>query len=235
MSCLSTRLQSKWPKKIKWSSFRGIKKWTRDKYCSICESGRARPTLHVFVYSFGHVQSCSMKTRSTSPSVCMRVHFMCVQWSKAVIGSSLLWLLGSISDRLSLSMATNLSGARPPQPPPPDPPTSPLPRLQTIHTGALRQEAAGRASDRWGAPPHPTHRSPPTTTTTSSQCPRPCSVLPCGSCHVTETPTLGCLCQQWPCALSLYVLFMGSREVARRVAGSGRAFVQHCGLYPALK
>lgn len=54
------------------------------------------------------------------------------------------------------------------------------------------------------------------------------------SCHC-ETPTLGCLCQQWPCALSLSVLFMGTREVARRVAGSGRAFLQHCSLYAALK
>lgn len=53
------------------------------------------------------------------------------------------------------------------------------------------------------------------------------------SCHC-ETPTLGCLCQQWPCALSLSVLFMGTREVARRVAGSGRAFLQHCSLYAAL-
>lgn len=43
------------------------------------------------------------------------------------------------------------------------------------------------------------------------------------SCHC-ETPTLGCVCQQWPCALSLAVLFMGTREVARRVAGSGRGF-----------
>lgn len=54
------------------------------------------------------------------------------------------------------------------------------------------------------------------------------------SCHC-ETPTLGCLCQQRPCALSLSALFMGTREVARRVAGSGRAFLQHCSLYPAFK
>lgn len=54
------------------------------------------------------------------------------------------------------------------------------------------------------------------------------------SCHC-ETPTLGCLCQQQPCALSLSALFMGSREVARRVAGSGRAFLQHCSMYPAFK
>ena len=54
------------------------------------------------------------------------------------------------------------------------------------------------------------------------------------SCHC-ETPTLGCLCQQWPCALSLAVLFMGTREVARRVAGSGRGFLEHCSMYPALK
>ena len=28
---------------------------------------------------------------------------------------------------------------------------------------------------------------------------------------------------------------MGTREVARRVAGSGRAFLKHCGVFPALK
>lgn len=46
------------------------------------------------------------------------------------------------------------------------------------------------------------------------------------SCHC-KTPTLNCLCQRRPCALSFAVLFMGTHEVARRVAESGRFFF-HC-------
>lgn len=92
---------------------------------------------------------------------------------------------GSISDRLPFSMATSLSGAGPPHPPPSHLPFLPA---KDPYRRSAAPEAAGRAA-RIGSP-----GSSPTPV------PTPCSVLPCGSCHVTETPTLGCVCQQWPCA-----------------------------------
>lgn len=120
-------------------------------------------------------------------------------------------------------MATNLGAAGPHLPPPSLPPSSCLQKIHSVkywQSAAVGLTAAPTVRFRsWGAPhAHALQHA----------------ILWRLSCHC-ETPTLGCLCQQWPCALSLSVLFMGTREVARRVAGSGRAFLQHCSLYPALK
>lgn len=65
--------------------------------------------------------------------------------------------------------------------------------------------------------------------------PTPCSMLSCGACHVTVRHLHLAACVSSGHAHYHSVLFMGTREVARRVAGSGRAFLQHCSLYPALK
>lgn len=123
---------------------------------------------------------------------------------------------GSISDRLPFSMATNLSGAGPPHPPPSHLPF--LPAKDPYRRGAA-PEAAGRAA-RIGSP----GSSPPR--------PRPAACSP-----VAAVMSLRHL-HSAACVSSGHahnVLFMGTREVARRVAWSGRAFVQHCGLDPAPK
>lgn len=128
--------------------------------------------------------------------------FMDAQRSKAVIGSSLLWLLGSVSDLLSPLYGNRPQWCRNPTAPSSRPPAFRA-CLQTIGAAEAlhqRQQVGRRGSTRRGSFPVPA----------------PCGVLPCGSCHVTETPTLSRLCQQWPCALSLHVLLM---EAARSPGG----------------
>lgn len=82
---------------------------------------------------------------------------MCVQWSKAVIGSSLLWLLGSISDQLSPLYGNQPQWCRNPTAPTSHPPTF-LACLQTIGAAEAlrqRQQVGPRGSDRREAPPCP--------------------------------------------------------------------------------
>lgn len=165
---------------------------------------------------------------SVSFCMCLWIN-VCVQWSKAAIRSSLSCLPVSVLTRLCCSMATNLHAAGP------HPPLLPSlsPCLQKIHSVkywhsvavGLNQFSAGQDEGpmvgcRSGGAPHPHTQQHALSWHLSCHC---------------ETPTLGCLCQQWPCALSLAVLFMGTCEVARRVVGSGRGFLQHCSLYLAVK
>lgn len=117
---------------------------------------------------------------------------------------------GSISDKLPFSMATNLSGAGPPHPPPSHLPFLPV---KDPYRPSAAPEAAGRAA-RIGSP---------------GSSPRA---------HALQRAPLWQLSCHWDTYTRLRVssghahnvLFMGAREVARRVAWSGRAFVQHCGL-----
>lgn len=65
--------------------------------------------------------------------------------------------------------------------------------------------------------------------------PTPCSMISRGACHVTVRHLHLAACVSSSHAHYHSALFMGTREVARRVAGSGRAFLQHCSLYRAFK
>lgn len=131
--------------------------------------------------------------------------------------SILLWLVGA-SQIGSPSLWQPASVVQDPHIP--HPPTF-LSCLQKIHTAEAplhKQRVGPRGSDRRGAPPPP--------------CPRPAACSP-----VAAVMSLRHL-HSAACVSSGHahnVLFMGTREVARRVAWSGRAFVQHCGLYPAPK
>ena len=159
--------------------------------------------------------------------MCVRV---CV--SKVVIGSGLSCLPGSVSTGPCRSMATIL-GAAGPHPPlsalsplplslPLSPPSLP-PCLQKIHSVKYRRSVAvglARLAAGW-------ERGGPSVGLGSRGTPHAHALqhaLPWRLSCYCATPTLVCVCQQWPCALSLAVLFMGTREVARRVAGSGRGF-----------
>lgn len=95
---------------------------------------------------------------------------MCVQWSEAAIGSSLLWLLGSISDQLSPLYGNQPQWCSNPTAPTSHPPTFlaclqmsgaaeatrslRLPSLRQ-HQSEGRQQVGPRGSDRWEAPPCP--------------------------------------------------------------------------------
>lgn len=147
----------------------------------------------------------------------MNVHmpaFMCVKGEEKK-KSFLLWLVGA-SQIGSPSLWQPTSVVQDPHIP--HPPTF-LSCLQKIHTAEalLQKQRVGlRGSDRGELPP----------------CPRPAACSPVAAVmslrHLHSAARVSS-------GHAHNVLFMGTREVARRVAWSGRAFVQHCGLYPALK
>lgn len=145
-------------------------------------SGRTGAELRESVYLVGSTQTCNMKNGggwgSGGGNITIGVRaraFICAQWPKAVIGSSLLWLLGSISDQLSPSLWQPTSVVQGPPPPSPHHPSHPptfLACLQTIGAAAQalrqRRRVGPRGLGSSGSPPPPP--TPP--------CPRPAACSP---------------------------------------------------------